>query len=295
MIKVGYRAHDFGSFQNASDLGKRVAETDPQGIIQLALKKVIPSSKPWQEWDEEYISGIRDELAAHGTRVAVIGCYINPIAQDEAKRKNEIERFKKSLSLAKAFGCPYVGTETGTAKLSGGGYSIETSSPKNFELFKATLSELLDAAEKYDAYVAIEGVARSHTVSSLARMAKILEAFPTDRLRIIYDPVNLIPYTGIPEADGVPLRIPTEEAEDRFVKEALDLYTGKLAAIHCKDYFLDEETGFKHGDIPALTGVFRWDRFAREMKRRGLEDIPWLLENMDPTTAKETTARIQSF
>lgn len=295
MIKVGYRAHDFGSFENASALGKRVAETNPQGLIQLALNKVIPSSRPWQEWDEEYISSIRDDLAAYGVRVAIIGCYINPIAQDEDVRKREIERFKRSLSLSKAFGCPYVGTETGTATPSGGGYSIETSSPRNFELFKDTLSQLLDAAEKYDSYVAIECVARSHSISSPERMARIIDTFRTDRLKTIFDPVNLIPYTGIPEDDGVPIRIPSEEAEARFVNTVLDLYGDRLVAVHCKDYFLEEETGFKHGDIPALTGVFRWESFAKEVRRRGKEDVPWLLEDMNPLTAVETTRRIQSF
>lgn len=295
MIKVGYRAHDFGSFETATELGKRVAQVDPEGIIQLALKKVIPSSRPWKDWDEEYISGIRDELKAQGVRVAIVGCYINCIAQDEEVRKKEIARFKKSLSLTKAFGCPYVGTETGTASPSGGGYSIETSSPKNLDLFKDTLSQLLDAAEKYDAYVAVECVARTHTISSRERMARIIESMGTDRLKTIFDPVNLIPYTGIPESDGVALEIPSEEAEAKFVSDVLDLYKGRLVAIHCKDYVLDKATGFKHGDLPALTGVFRWDSFAREMKKRGLEDIPWLLENMNPLTALETTRRIQSF
>ena len=107
--------------------------------------------------------------------------------------------------------------------------------------------------------------------------------------------MNLIPYTGIPEKDGVPLEIPSEEAEARFVNEVLDLYGDKLVCIHCKDYRLEKATGLKKGDLPALTGNFRWDSFAKEIRKRGLEDIPWLLENMDPSTAVETTRILQSF
>ena len=292
MPRIGYRAHDFGSFESAEALGERIESIRP-GCIQLALNKVIPTARPWQEWDEEYISDIAATLHGHGVDIAIIGCYINPIDPDPETRKNELRRFSKSLSLAHAFGCPFVGTETGTVSPTGG-YSIDTADPRNVDVFKASLSEMLDAAEKHDAYVAIEAVARNHSISTLERMADILSSFRTDRLRTIFDPVNLIPYTGIPEADGVSLRGPSEEAEHRFVSDVLDLYGEKLAAIHCKDYYLEEETGLKVGDIPALTGIFRWRAFAEEMERRGM-DVPWLLENHDPRTVKETAETIAHY
>ena len=291
MLRIGYRAHDLGSFTSASELGKRIEEIRKTSFIQLALKKVIPSSKPWQEWDEEYISSITSELKAHGVSVAIVGCYINPIHPDPEKRKLEVERFRKSLSLTKAFGCPYVATETGSwhPELK---YSIETSDPKNIGIFKESLSEMLDAAEKYDAYVAIEAVSRSHSISSPERMRDILDTFRTDRLKVIFDPVNLIPYTGLPEPDGVPLRIPTAETEHKFVTEVLDLYGDRLIAIHCKDYILTEEAGLKIGNLPALTGCFRWKEFAEEIHRRNI-DVPWLMENLDPKTVAETATVLE--
>ncbi len=292
MPRIGYRAHDFGSFDSASALGERIESIRPS-FIQLALNKVIPSARPWEDWDEEYISGIASDLMQHGVTVAIIGCYINPINPDKEARKREIQRFGKSLSLSSAFGCPYVGTETGTASPAGG-YSIETSSPENLKIFYDSLSEMLDLAEKYDAYVAVEAVARNHTISSIERMAGILEKFHTKRLRTIFDPVNLLPYTGIPEKDGVPLKVPSEEAERRFVCDVLDLYGDTLAAIHCKDYILDPETGTKIGDLPALTGIFRWQNFAEELRKRNI-DVPWLLENHNPKTVKETAETLERF
>ena len=110
MLRIGYRAHDLGSFESASELGRRLEEIRSTSFIQLALKKVIPSSKPWQEWDEEYISSIASELKSHGVSIAIVGCYINPIHPDPERRKLEVERFEKSLSLTKAFGCRYVAT-----------------------------------------------------------------------------------------------------------------------------------------------------------------------------------------
>lgn len=293
MPRIGFRAHDFGSFDSADALGRRVAQTRCPAFIQLALKKVIPSCRPWQEWDEEYISSIAASLKAHGVSVAIVGCYINPIHPDEEKRKDEIRRFRRSLSLTGAFGCPIVGTETGTASAAGG-YSIATSDPRNIEIFKESLSQMLDEAEKDDAYVAIEAVARSHSISSAQRMGKILDSFGTDRLKVILDPVNLIPYAGIPESDGVPLEVPTEEAERSFIRDILDIYGDRIAAIHCKDYRLDPETGFKIGDLPALTGCFRWQAFAEELRSRAI-DVPWLLENHDPSTAGRTAETLERF
>ena len=291
MPRIGYRAHDFGSFDSASALGERIESIRPS-FIQLALKKVIPSCRPWQEWDEEYISSIVSALSRHGVSVAMIGCYINPVHPVKEVRDMEVKRFEKSLSLAKAFGCPYVGTETGTQNPDGG-YSVYTADPKFMDVFFESLDKMLDAAEKYDSYVAIEAVARSHTMSTIERMQKMLEKYPTKRLKVIFDPVNLLPYTGIKEKDGVSLKIPSEEAEHRFVSDALDVYGDRLAAIHCKDYVIDDD-GFKLGDIPALTGIFRWKAFAEELRRRNI-DVPWLLENHNPLTVKETADTIAAF
>ena len=292
MPRVGYRAHDFGSFANAEELGKRIESIRPS-FIQLALNKVIPSARSWQDWDEEYISSITETLRSHGVTVAIIGCYINPINPDKDGRKEEIRRFGKSLSLSSAFGCPYVGTETGSMNPNGG-FSIDTSDPKNLEIFRESLEEMIELAEKYNAYIAMEAVARNHTISTIERMADILSRYKTERLKTIFDPVNLIPYTGIREADGVNLKVPSEEAEHNFISAVLDLYEGRLAAIHCKDYYLNHETGLKAGDIPALTGIFRWKVFAEELRRRNI-DVPWLLENHNPATVKETAETIAGF
>ena len=293
MLRIGFRAHDFGSFESADALGRRVAETRTPSFIQLALKKAIPSCRPWQDWDEEYISAITSDLRRHGVSVAVVGCYINPIHPDKDERKKEVERFRKSLSLTSAFGCPLVGTETGSADPSGR-FSLDTSDPRNIDIFKESLSQMLDEAEKDDAYVAIEAVSHSHPISSPERMRNILDSFGTDRLKVIFDPVNLIPITGIPEADGVPLKVPTEEAEMMFVREILDIYGDRIAAIHCKDYRLDPATGLKIGNLPALTGVFRWKAFADELRSRSI-DVPWLLENHDPRTSGQTAETLEKF
>lgn len=292
MRNIGFRAHDFGSFGSALALGERVAQTKSPAVIQLALNKVIPSSRPWTEWDEEYISAVRDDLAKSGVSAAVVGCYINPVHPDEEARKKEVARFRRSLELSKAFGCPVVGTETGSWS-SDISYNPGTYTDKVFSVFLRSLEEMVSAAEANGAVCAIEPVAHSHTICSAARLARVLETFPSDHLRVIFDPVNLIPVNGIAEADGSHRAVPTPEAFRSFWNEALDAFGDKIVAFHCKDYVLGPN-GLKKGDMPVLTGVFDWKGFFRELDRRGI-DKPILLENHNPATLPETIPILESF
>ncbi len=293
MLNIGFRAHDYGQFSSVEEMGRTIESYYPQSIIQLALKKVVPSSRPWQEWDEEYISSVTDTLKKHGVRTVVVGCYINPIHPDEEKRKEEVKRFIRALELNRAFGCRVVATETGTVNTKGG-YSIHTSDPKNLEIFYASLSEMVNAAEKYDAYCTIEAVNHTHTMTSPERMAGMIEKFPSSHLKVLFDPVNLVPYAGIKEKDGSEREFPTPEAQRAFYAPILDLYGERLVAIHCKDFRLSEE-GAKIWNLPALTGVFDWQGFMTEIKKRHMENIPWSLENMNPATVKDTVSRLQAM
>ena len=293
MLNIGFRAHDFGQFSSVEELGATIESYYPQSVIQLALNKVVPSARKWDEWDEEYISGVRETLSSHGVKIVVVGCYINPIHPDEEKRKSEIRRFIKGLELNRAFGCRVVATETGTVNPKGG-YSIHTSDPKNLEIFYSSLSEMVEAAEKYDAYCTIEAVNHTHTMTSVERMAQMIEKFPSSHLKVLFDPVNLVPYAGIKEKDGSEREFPSPEAQKAFYSPILDLYGERLVAIHCKDFRLSEE-GAKIWNLPALTGVFDWQGFMSEIKRRGMENVPWSLENMNPLTVRDTVSKLQDM
>ena len=290
---IGFRAHDFGSFNSATELGKAISSIVKRDAkIQLALGKVIPSAKKWSEWDEEYISSIRDDLAVYGVSTAVIGCYINPVHPDKDERKKHIERFKRSLQLNKAFGCPIVGTETGswTKDIS---YNVETYEEHVFSTLLSSIDEMLTQAIKSDAICAIEPVAYHHTVCSVERMVRVLEKFPDKHLKVIYDPVNLIPQCGITESDGSARRRPSEEAQRKFYTKALDAFGDRICAIHAKDMVLSDQ-GYKIGDRPILTGIFDWNNFFKELEKREI-NVPVLLENHNPATLNETLSALSKF
>ena len=141
------------------------------------------------------------ELARRDLHVAVLGCYINPVHPDEEERERQLARFERSLELNKAFGCRIVGTETGSWK-GDISYCLETFSDHVFSVFLHSLERMVKAAEANDAICAIEAVAHQHTICSVERMARVLSLFPSDNLRVIWDPVNLVPINGIEEVDG---------------------------------------------------------------------------------------------
>ena len=289
---IGFRAHDFGSFSDAAALGRRVSEIQTPSSIQLALNKVIPTARKWKDWDDEYINTQREILASFGISTAVIGCYINPVHPDKDEREVHLKRFERSLELTKAFGCKVVGTETGslTPDIS---YSLETQNDSVFETFLSSLDRMLNKAIKEDAICAIEPVAFRHTLSTARKTQKVLDTFKDEHLKIIFDPVNLIPQCGIPEADGSTKTIPTREAQAAFYNEALDIFEGRICIIHAKDFKLTDE-GYKKGNLPILTGVFAWNDFFKELRKRNI-NVPILLENHNPETLKETLSALNKF
>lgn len=292
MLQIGFRAHDFGKFATADELAATVETFQKPAGIQLALKKVIPSALDASEYTSEYIDGIRQSLAAHGVHVAVIGSYINPIHPDPEQLEAHLKRFETHLRFNKEFGCRVVGTETGSTNADCS-YNPDTFEPAVFDAFCRSIERLLNTAQKYDGIVAVEAVARQHTICSIPRMARLLDKFDTPYLRVIYDPVNLAPWTGIPEQDGSVRKHPTQEAQRSFFREALDAFGNRIVAIHAKDYVLDAK-GWKIGDIPLGTGVMDWKSLVQELQERHI-DVPVLLENLNPATLAQTLDYLYQF
>lgn len=288
MDRIGFRAHDFGIFDSIDELGSTIEGFRKESWVHFAIQRCLASPRPWREWDEEYISGVSSSLKRHGVNIAIVGCSINPIHPDEDIRKEEIERYIKAMSLHKAFSCPYIGTETGSANGTKGRYCITTAEESNMDMLFQSLDRMIDAAERYDGYVAIECGAHSHALSTLKRAERCIRRYEdTDRLRFILDPINLIPFQGIEEEDGVSILHPTKEAQRAFYMPVIEIIGPRAAAIHMKDFTLNPENGAKIGSLTAFTGSFDWSGFISEYRKRG-NDVPWLLENLRPEILSET-------
>jgi len=291
MMQIGFRAHDLGTFSSVKELAKKAASYKKPVVIHLAMKKTITSALPPSRYTAEYVRSIHDDLASEGVGIAVVGSYVNPVHPDAEIRKQQLDDFVANLRFTKEFGCPIVGTETGSVNPNGS-FTPDTSEPQVLDTFRASLEYLLDAAEKYDAIVCIEAVSHAHTICSIERMADIMDRYPTPHLGVIYDPVNLVGFTGIPESDGSFRRHPSREAQKAFFDQALDAFGPRIRIIHVKDYVLTEN-GTKVGNLTAGTGVMDWNLFSDELDAYGIH-VPCTLENLNPATLPQTLAFFHS-
>jgi sugar phosphate isomerase/epimerase len=170
--------------------------------------------------DPGYAAGVAAALSAQGVRVAVIGCYINPIHPDPAARRAGLLRFKASLAACAAFGCGIVATETGSLNADCS-FHPGNGGEEAFMTLVASVAELAEAAEAAGMTACIEGVVR-HVASSPARLARVLKEVASPSLKVILDPVNFLDKSNMGRSREV-------------VDEAFDLLGPDILALHAKD------------------------------------------------------------
>ncbi len=271
MIQFGLRAHDIGTLP-AEELADSLAVFKP-AAIQLALAKALsdPPSKTGM-LSPGYARRIRDVFASRGIGIAVLGCYINPVHPDPVERNRSLLRFEEHLAFARDFGCAIVGTETGSCNADCS-FHPDTRKEATFDLLCLSIERLVRTAEKFGSIVGVEAVSGVHTVSDIGRMQKLLARIDSPNLRVIYDPVNLIPVEGL------------AESQSAFFGQAFDAFGSRIAAVHLKDFRM--ENGKKTGDLACGTGDFDFPAFFRILQdKKPFIDV--LLENSVPATLQET-------
>jgi sugar phosphate isomerase/epimerase len=281
MIRIGLRAHDYGCLP-PRDLAQTIAAYGAESV-QLALSKAVSGPPAAGSLSPGYARSVRKTFEEKGVAIAVLGCYINPVHPDQDERERSLRLFEERLRFARDFGCSVVGTETGSRNPDCS-FHPDTKKRETFDLFCSSLERLLTTAEKCGSMTGIEAVADRHTVSSIELMERLIERFPSPALGVIYDPVNLIPESGL-TCD-----------QKTFFREALDAFGSRIMAVHLKDFKMKE--GKKIGDLPAGAGELDWPCLLKLlMKKKPGVDL--LLENSGPMTGrgciaflKETAAKI---
>jgi sugar phosphate isomerase/epimerase len=272
MIQIGLRAHDYGKLP-PEKLADTLMAYEPDSI-QLALAKALfPAPEPGS-LSPGYARRIRKIFEERNIAIAVLGCYINPVHPDPGERERMLQSFEEHLRFARDFGCVLVGTETGS-RSPDCSFHPDTKKQETFGLLCRSLERLLRCAEKCASIVAVEAVADQHTVSSIENIQALLARLDSPALKIIYDPVNLIPAGGLGEEQGA------------FFLRAFDAFGKHIVAIHAKDFRI--EGGEKTGTLPAGTGDLDYKALLKIIQICK-NSIDILLENSNPLTARETIA-----
>jgi len=278
MLQIGLRAHDYGQNIKPEELADILAKYKPASI-QLALRKVFSSAPKIGALSSGYARRIKRIFEERNIGIAVLGCYINPIHPDANVREIHLRNFEEHLRFAHDFGCSIVGTETGSCN-GDCSFHPDTEKEVSFNLFCRSLERLISTAEKCGSIVAIEAVADQHTISSIEKMGRILRKFSSPALKVIYDPVNLIPDSGL------------NESQEEFFMRAFNVFGDDIVAIHAKDFRMEGNkksgalcTGTGDLDYPALLKII--------MERKPYIDI--LLENSSPQTWEIACQRILKY
>jgi sugar phosphate isomerase/epimerase len=266
MLRFGLRAHDYGKLAPEA-LAQALASYKPASI-QLALSKALLDAPKDGCLSPGYARSIRRAFEKQDIEIAVLGCYINPVHPDEDMREKSLRRFEEHLCFAPDFGCSVVGTETGSCNPDCS-WHPDTKKSETFDRLCSSIERLLKTAEKRGAIIGVEAVADQHTISSIKLMKELLDRFPSPCLKVIYDPVNLIPLSGL-----------TEPQETFFIR-AFETLGERIVVIHAKDFRM--ENGKKINGLSAGTGEMDYKTFFRLLnQRKPCVDI--LLENSAPGT-----------
>lgn len=276
-LQLGLRAHDYGKNVSPEELAEILAAYN-LASIQLALAKALSGSPGPGALSPGYARRIRQILEERRIAVAVLGCYINPVHPDPELRERQLRSFEEHLRFVRDFGCALVGTETGSCN-GDCSFHPDTEKPATFDLLCRSLERLIKTAEKCGSIVAIEAVADQHTVSGVEKMGQVLRRLASPALKVIYDPVNLIPNAGL------------NESQEQFFTRAFDTFGDEIAAIHAKDFRC--EGGRKNGALSAGAGDLDYKALLRIVNERK-PGIDILLEDSNPAKVKEAMAFLQN-
>ncbi|MGN7455969.1 sugar phosphate isomerase/epimerase family protein [Paenibacillus pasadenensis] len=246
-------------------------------FVQLALSKAIADidTSPGK-LSPALANHIAEQFERVGVRIGVLGCYIDPIHPDPEARRREIGRFKEHLRFARDFGAPIVATETASLQ------TYASRRPDDYEAFgwsvlKETVEELAEEAERWGVTIGLEPVSY-HTLSSAAKMERLLGEVPSSTLGVVFDPVNL-------------LTVSLMDDQEAFLDEAFERFGSRIVLAHLKDAAI---VGSELRHLPPGQGQFATEPFlARLHAAKPLLDLS--LEEVDGDSLDSALAWVRGL
>jgi L-ribulose-5-phosphate 3-epimerase len=223
-MTIGIRAHDLGK----QNLDVMISKIKNKGFnsIQLAIPKALDGfNTGLGSLNPGMAHHIGEAFRKNDIQIAVLGCYINPVASDEAELRQGIDRIKECIRYARSLGSTIIATETGWLD-KGWLEEKENIEEKRFNKLVDTVKELIKEAEKFGVLVGIEPVAK-HTISSPEKMKLLIDKVNSNNLQVVFDPVNLI-------------TIDNYDKQDQIIRKSLELFGDRIVAVHCKDFVVDK-------------------------------------------------------
>ncbi|MCL7748239.1 sugar phosphate isomerase/epimerase family protein [Halalkalibacter alkaliphilus] len=223
-MSIGVLAHLVGK-GSYHELAEKVASYG-FGHVQLALWKAINNhdfSKAGT-LSPGLVKDIYHEFQKRGVSISVLACYLHLFDRNEDKRRENVARFKELIKYASLFHAPIVACEVGKIQDS-------SATDEDWKALKASLSELIEEAEKWGVIIGIEP-ANEHLIGTARQLKCIIDEFPSSHIGVVLDPGNLLTKENFHE-------------QDIIIEEAFELLGERIVACHAKDRIIDENGEIK--------------------------------------------------
>jgi len=221
-MKIGVRAHDFGRFASPCNQAQAIKAAGFD-CAQYAPAKALEGVTHFDMITPEVLEKVKSAFSHHNVEITVLGCYIEPSLQDDDQRLDNVRIFKENLSHAKYLGVSIVGTETT-------GLSIHATAAEReaaYQRLKDSVLRMTEKAEAEGICVGIEPVAE-HTLNTPALTRRLLDEVKSDKLKVIFDPVNLV----LPH---------TIHQQNSIFKAMFMLLGNEISVMHIKDTVIEND------------------------------------------------------
>ncbi|HHX60923.1 MAG TPA: sugar phosphate isomerase/epimerase [Epulopiscium sp.] len=269
-MKIGLRAHDYGRHK-PEDLIRKIKE-DGFEAIQLAMPKAIEGINSHDEVTQELVDAIHNECVKHNIEVTVLGCYVEPSLLDTDERNTHVQRFLRTMDFMKTLDATCIGTETTNFEYP------ESQREEVFNVLVDSVRKMVEKAEEIGVDVAIEPVSR-HTLNTPELTARLLIEVPSERLKVIFDPVNLLTAQNITD-------------QNNLWDRSFEAFGDKICAVHIK--------GAKLNDAGELISTSLKDSQVNYAKiinwlKQNKPNVTLLREEIKEEIAKDDLEFIKSF
>jgi len=271
MFHVGARAHDYGR-QSPETLFEKIQSDGFEGV-QLALQKAISGVESFAVITPELVQNVRVCCEKTNLAIPVLGVYVEPSFADENMRRKSVQEFCRSIPFAKTLHAGCIGTET-TSMTKQPGVSREDA----IKNLLRSLNEILPLAEDTGVDVAIEPVF-DHSMNTPEMTKMVLDAMQSPRLKVIFDPVNLLSPNEIPN-------------QERLWNRCFSCFGGSITAVHIK--WIKRDAAGLRQKAPLEESTVNYPAVfegLRALKR----DLFVIREEVIPDHAKQDIAFIKSL
>ena len=249
-MKICIRAHDL-DVKGTENILSKIQQLGIDGVQMVCYKAYDDIPYAPGAITPEKAAAIGDAFREAGAMIPLVGAYFNPVHSNREKAARCTRIFEEYLAHAKAMGCEYVGSETGSFNDDKWTYHPRNRTEEGLQMVVETFSHLCDVAAAQGTGVAMEGAA-GHVcwnVQTLAK-ARTLIGKPT---RVIFDLFNYLDETN-------------QEDYLQILDEGLETFGDDILLFHMKDCRI--VPGQKPVQVPLGTGDLDMRAILTRIKAR---------------------------